>query len=194
MNIGSEDEWIIQLLQNLDFYSPVSEVYWFYDCVQRRSNTKCSYNISADITNSLPASTGGTEGQKAKNKNSQRHWEPKHPVGRWVRTGATQSTCSSTQVKFNFGDQTRLCCWPITSHLIGRRAGGSKTEKLLHLISEDGTTSHSWHTEDGLAQNIWSEQSVCCRRAGPPVRAQINGRGWIWLHNCDLTHRHVTGF
>lgn len=68
MNIGSEDEWIIQPLQNLDFYSPVSEVYWFYDCVQRRSNTKCSYNISADITNSLPASTGGTEGQKAKNK------------------------------------------------------------------------------------------------------------------------------
>lgn len=161
MNIGSEDEWIIQLLQNLDFYSPVSEVYWFYDCVQRRSNTKCSYNISADITNSLPASTGGTEGQKAKNKNSQRHWEPKRPGGRRVRTGATQSTCSSTQVKFNFGDQTRLCCWPITSHLIGRRAGGSKTEEAAasyYLWRRDDVTQL---THCGRARSEHLIRTVC---------------------------------
>lgn len=138
MNIGSEDERIIQLLQNLDFtvlfqrFIGFMTVFKEGQILNAHITYKCWYNT---LTSCIYRWDWGTKSQEQR-----RHWEPKRPGGRRVRTGATQSTCSSTQVKFNFGDQTRLCCWPITSRLIGRRAGGSKTE--------EAAASSLWRRDD----------------------------------------------
>lgn len=104
---------------------------------------------SADITNSLPASTGGTEGQKAKNKEDTENQNVPEEGG----SEPEPRSRPAARLKFNFGDQTRLLTSNKPSDWTESRRVQNRGSCCILLSPETGRR-HTAETLDGLAQNI----------------------------------------